>query len=147
MMTWGSTFYWTGAAYVVAGGLVAAVASPLDVYKGSWLAAYLVLVGGVAQCAIGRAQERFATRPVPALVWQTQYAAWNLGNVAVIVGSLASAPYAVDVGGVLLLPTLVLAIWVTRGAVSNAPLWAYRAVLVLLAVSMPVGLVLAHLRA
>ena len=41
---------------VVAGGLVAAVTGPLRLEHGSWAAAYLVLVGGVAQGALGIAQ-------------------------------------------------------------------------------------------
>lgn len=146
-MRWGSIFYWTGAAQVVAGGLVAAVASPLDLAKGSWLAAYLVLVGGVAQCVIGRAQEAFAPASVPGRTWQTQFAAWNLGNLLVVVGSLTSTPYVVDAGGLLLLITLALAVWTTRSAPPGALLWAFRLVLLVLAVTMPIGLLLAHLRA
>ncbi|QIX25581.1 hypothetical protein ncot_02480 [Nocardioides sp. JQ2195] len=146
-MGWASTFYWTGAAQVVAGGLVAAATAPLDLAKGSWLAAYLVLVGGVAQCLVGRAQEAFAPAPVRGRTWWVQYAGWNAGNLLVIVGSLTRAPYVVDVGGLLLLPTLVLAVWTTRAATAGVLLWAYRAVLFLLAVTMPIGLALAHLRA
>lgn len=149
---WGATFYWTGVAQVVAGGLVAAVTSPLDLPKGSWLAAYLVLVGGVTQCTIGRAQEVFGTGLVPGKVWspktwEMQYAAWNIGNLLVIVGSLTSEPYTVDAGGLLLLSALVIAVGVTRNAASSFLLWAYRAVLLLLVMSMPIGLALAHLRA
>ena len=48
----------TGICSVALGGLVAAVAQPLDLAHGSWLAAYLVLVGGVAQGAMGQARFR-----------------------------------------------------------------------------------------
>lgn len=46
-------FIATGGTLVVAGGLVAAVNSAAPFAHGSWLAAYLVLVGGVAQIALG----------------------------------------------------------------------------------------------
>lgn len=42
-----------GSACVVAGGLVAAVTGPTDFDHRSWLSVYLVLVGGVAQIALG----------------------------------------------------------------------------------------------
>lgn len=129
------------------GGLVAALTSPLDLPKGSWLAAYLVLVGGVAQCTIGRTQEALAPDSVPRKLWQMQYTGWNVGSLLVIVGSLTGEPYVVDVGGLLLLSALVIAVWVTRNAAASFLLWAYRAVLLLLVASMPVGLALAHLRA
>lgn len=143
---WGNVFYALGVCFVVLGGLVAAVTGPLDLTKGSWLAAYLVLVCGVAQCVIGRAQVVLAREPVPPRVWMTQLHCWNTGNLLVVVGSLTSSPYVVDVGGLLLLPTLALGVWATRDG-SGPWLWPYRAVLLLLAVTMPVGLVLAHLRA
>ncbi len=43
-----------GTCCVVLGGFVAAVTGPLTLADGSWLAAYLVLVGGLAQCALGQ---------------------------------------------------------------------------------------------
>ncbi|MCE5292393.1 MAG: hypothetical protein LLG14_24605, partial [Nocardiaceae bacterium] len=43
-----------GMSQVILGGLVAAVTRPLALTHGSWLAAYLVLVGGVAQYTMGR---------------------------------------------------------------------------------------------
>ena len=142
--TWSARFYWTGVVQIVAGGLVAAASGPLDVEKGSWLAAYLVLVGGVAQCAFGQCS--FA-HGASAQLSSAQFGLWNIGNLLVVIGTLATVPYVVDVGGVLLLPALLLAVRATIGATSRALLWAYRAVLLVLAVSIPIGLVLAHLRA
>jgi len=48
----GRAGYTLGAALVVVGGLVAAVTSPLALAKGSWLAAFLVLVCGVVLLAV-----------------------------------------------------------------------------------------------
>lgn len=146
-----------GSTCVVAGGLIAAITGPLDWRQGSWLAAYLVLVGGVAQFVMGRVPTWFAL-PVSLRVAWTQVIGWNLGNAVVIAGSLASLPNVVDIGGAILVVILVdmLRDEFRRdsSAPSHRPLkvpltlwrWAYRALLIVLAVSVPVGLVLAHLR-
>src|SRR5512144_1772590 len=42
-----------GAALVLAGGLIAAVGSATEWRRAAWVAAYTVLVGGVAQIALG----------------------------------------------------------------------------------------------
>lgn len=140
-----------GGALVIAGGLVAAVTSPLGLPKGSWLAAYLVLVGGVPQYIVGRA----------AVAWRRErtgwsvLALWNVGNAAVIAGSLLSQPYLVDAGGVLLIAALVAllgAVWRRQtpgipALTTGAWRWLVIAALAILIASVPVGLVLAHLRA
>ena len=61
-----------GACGIVLGGLVAAVTGPLELEQGSWAAAYLVLVVGVAQVVVGLAPAFFAARPTtPLLGWTT----------------------------------------------------------------------------
>jgi hypothetical protein len=140
-----------GGGCVVLGGLVAAVTTPLNLAHGSWLAAYLVLVCGVAQWAMGRV--RAGRRPTGTAgrrwAW-TQVAAWNLGNAMVIVATLLARPELVDVGSALLLGALLIALFTTparRGTGRAAfGIWAYRALLLVLAVSMPVGILLAYLR-
>ncbi|GAA2111621.1 hypothetical protein GCM10009841_34540 [Microlunatus panaciterrae] len=141
-----------GACCVVLGGAVAAATGPLVLHKGSWLAAYLVLVCGVTGCAIGAMQTRVG-RPVSAVVARTQLACWVLGNAAVIAGSLAAIPGIVDGGGVLLVIALGIALHAVRpkarpsvgDVVSRSAGWAYRLLLVVVLLSVPVGLVLAHL--
>ncbi|MEI2826280.1 MAG: hypothetical protein V9F04_07635 [Dermatophilaceae bacterium] len=154
-----------GSAAIVAGGLVAAVTGPLALTRGSWAAAYLVLVWGVGQAAMAAA--RLVAPPVapghapghaPGLApgqqsgpgpgrrgWH-QLVIWNLANGLVIAGTLAASPWVVDIGGLGCVAALVLA-WsqarpLPRGAASRA----YRAVLALMAVSIPVGLLLTHVR-
>lgn len=137
-----------GAVSVIAGGLVAAVTRPLDIEHGSWLAAYLVLVCGVAQVAIGAAQTWLVDPALgPGAEW-AQVAIWNVGHILVIAGTLATTPLVVDVGGVLLVVAVGMALAATRGhrVGPDLLLWAHRAVLVIVLVSIPVGLVLAHLR-
>jgi len=151
-----------GVCCVVLGGLVAAVTGPLDLAHGSWTAAYLVLVAGVTQCAMGRSRARRPDMAQPrsrdSASWGwAQVGAWNLGNALVICGTLAGAPSVVDFGSVLLVVALVIALHATRPATTVAARsagqrvspwadWAYRALLLVLAVSIPVGMVLSHLR-
>lgn len=142
-----------GYAAIVAGGLVAAVTGPLGIERGSWLAAYLVLVGGVAQLALGWVPGELGRPTSGRWAWAV-LVAWNLGNALVILGTLTAVPIGVDAGSLLLTVALVLAIRAVRGAGAPRPGQstvlrvlgrAYLGLLVLLAVSIPVGIVLAHL--
>lgn len=134
---------------VVAGGLVAAVTSPLRLEHGSWAAAYLVLVGGVAQGALGVSQYLLAPRRFKGWRVVAELVAWNGASAAVIGGTLAANPWVVDAGGLLLVVSLTLMLATVRGPGSRPlwALWSYRALVVLIAVSIPIGLVLAHVRA
>lgn len=141
-----------GGGCVVLGGLVAAVTDPLGLAHGSWLAAYLVLVCGVAQCAMGRARRTGPTVPASRRWAWAQVAAWNLGNAAVIAATLLGRPWLVDLGSAPLVVALLIALFAapTRGSVTG-PLalfgtWVYRALLLVLAISIPVGILLSSLR-
>lgn len=81
----------------------------------------------------------------PALGW-AQVAAWNVGNALVIAGTLVAVPALVDVGGLGCVAALGIALLHARSLRRSLLGWAYRAVLVVLLVSVPVGLVLAHIR-
>lgn len=140
--------YVLGVCFVVVGGLVAAVTGPLDLARGSWLAAYLVLVCGVAQAVLATAQPALSTTPVPAEVWLIQLVCWNVGNSVVIAGVLLDAAAVVDVGAVPLLVTLGLAIYAVLRPPRTLSIATvgYLAVLAVLIASVPVGLVLTHVR-
>lgn len=134
-----------GTACVVAGGLVAAAVATAPSQLGSWAAAYLVLVGGVAQVALGAGQALLASRSPGRRAVAAELAGWNAGNAAVIAGTLLSATWLADVGGVVLVAVLALALAGVRGAVRQPawPLHLYRALIALVLVSIPVGLVIA----
>lgn len=142
-----------GGVFVLIGGAVAAVTSPLGLEKGSWLSAYLVLVAGVPLYLVGQ----FIAHWLVGRGGWALLVGWNLGNAAVIVGSLVSAPLLVDVGGIVLLIPLVYLLWIAlqwKGAADGTAIraavigrWLLIAALVILIVSIPVGLVLAHMRA
>lgn len=146
-----------GSVFVILGGVVAAVTGPLEFAKGSWLAAYLVLVCGVPQNAVGWIA---GGRLTGSRGW-VLVAGWNIGNGAVIAGTLTGSPYVVDLGGVVLLVPMVVLLGVllrdrgvdgvpsdrAESGAERAARWALIVLSVVLIVSIPIGLALAHLRA
>ena len=144
-----------GAVCIIAGGLVAAATGPLALAHGSWAAAYLVLVAGVAQIALAGGQSTLARHPVGRRLLLAEFISWNLGNAAVIAGTLWAATVLVNLGGALLVVALGTLLVSTRnsanpGETSSGQRMALRAVqslVALLLVSIPVGLWLAHVRA
>lgn len=139
--------YAAGIGCIVLGGLIAAVTGPLKFERGSWLAAYLVLVSGVAQCAISSQRRVLGAAPLrPATRW-VLFSCWNVGNALVIAGALAAVPVITDAGGVLLVAGVALAGAGTRHAQRRLPAVLLRIFYLVLAVSIPVGLFLTHLRA
>ena len=79
-----------------------------------------------------------------------QCAGWNLGSAGVIAGTLAENSLLVFLSSAALVAALIIAALGTRivGKASGGGLWllAYRAMLVILAVSIPVGMALSYLR-
>ena len=130
---------------IVGGGLVAAVNSAAPFAHGSWLAAYLVLVGGVAQLVLGVGPLALPGRAGSILLRRTQLLLWNAGAAAVAIGVLADRIAVVLVGSVTVL--IALACFVRGGgpigAGARRRVLGYRAVILALAVSVAVGGVLA----
>ncbi|MGV1037757.1 MAG: hypothetical protein ACOYD0_12140 [Candidatus Nanopelagicales bacterium] len=150
-----------GTSCVVLGGLVAAVTGPLGLGKGSWLSAYLVLVCGVSQLAMGVMGARVGGRQLSRRLGWTQFTTYNLANVTVIAGTLVGGlPFLIDAASVLLVVALGIALnrsgtrsrsaeaAVTEAVSTSgrAVMWGYRGLLVVLLVSIPVGMLLSHLR-
>ena len=143
---WASVLIVLGGLSVVAGGLVAAVTGPLALEHGSWAAAYLVLVCGVASVAIGSAQNWLvATRTSPNAA-AAEVLAWSTGNAGVLVGTLVGSSTVVIVGGSLLVVALLVALAAALRVRHQLLGWAYRAILVFVVLSIPVGLVLSVTR-
>jgi len=133
---------------IVGGGIVAAVTRPTGFGNGSWLAAYLVLVVGVAQALLGGGQAVMAERPPAASTVRAELVTWNLGAAAVVVGTLVTAPVLTTLGGVATAVALVLFLLGVR-RVGASPAWlpfVYRALVAVVLVSVPIGLVLAWVR-
>lgn len=141
-------FLWVGGASIVVGGLLAAVTSPLSLEHGSWASAYLVLVTGVALVLAGCAQSVLAPS-VGSRIVTGELLGWLLGSLAVIGGTLLGSPPIVDIGGALIVLAAVLFFIAGRGDTARSRpliLWAYRIVLLIIVVSVPIGLVLSALR-
>jgi hypothetical protein len=141
-------FLVVGVTSIIAGGIIAAVTRPTGFALGSWSAAYLVLVAGVAQIALGVGQAWLAGEAPSRAEVRIELVAWNTAVVATIVGTLLGAPLVTTLGGVALVVALVrfLAGVRSAGGASNASLVLYRLVLTIVLVSTPVGLVLAWIR-
>ncbi len=142
-------FVWVGSTLIVSGGLVAAVTRPTDFELGPWLAAFLVLVGGVAQIALGAGQAWISrTTPSPGLV-RSELATWNLAVLLTVIGSCVPLPISTLVGGVVMLAALgafLAGVRSTAASVRARVVVLYRAVVVVVLVSTPIGLVLSFAR-
>ena len=146
-------FVVVGAVAVVAGGAVAAVTRPTGFELGPWLAAFLVLVGGVAQIALGAGQAWVADRVPASATVRSELAVWNVGLAATMAGSLLPAPLLTALGAVAVLIALALFLSATRphldAAAAVAPRWArilYPLGIVVVLISTPIGLVLSWTR-
>lgn len=134
-----------GGALIVAGGLVAAINSAAPFAHGSWLAAYLVLVGGVSQLLLGLGRLLLPT-PGPSVgLRRAEMTLWNTGNLAVAGGVLIGAAAMVTLGSVALLVAMAcFAVGAGPGRHGGrGRVIAYHAVIVALAASVIVGSVLA----
>ncbi|MEO6123798.1 MAG: hypothetical protein ABIR32_08810 [Ilumatobacteraceae bacterium] len=140
-------FLSTGTVAIIAGGMAAAVTGPTDWSHGSWVAAFLVLVAGVAQIGLGAGQASLAPAAPNSRVAAAECVLWNIGCTAVVAGTLLSAPIAVTVGSAPLVAALAIATFVVRGVGRQRLLLAlYRVLLVVLLVSIPIGSILAWSR-
>lgn len=137
-----------GGVSIVAGGLVAAVAGPTDWDHGSWVAAFLVLVAGVAQIGVGAAQAQLA--PVAPTVGFAAVACvlWNAGCMTIVTGTLLSNQVAVSIGSTLLAAALAMSTFALRGSGIQPRqfLLPYRVLLLVLLTSTPIGIALAWTR-
>ncbi len=138
-----------GLGCAIAGGLASAAIAPQPTPHGAWAVAYLVLVGGIAQLGLGIGQALLAPALPSRRLVAAQVAAWNLGNAAVLGGTLFEMTPVVDAGGAVLVVGLALLVLGVRGSSPDGRArWirhGFRALVVLLLVSIPVGLVLARI--
>ena len=141
-------FVWIGFACIIAGGLVAAVTRPTEFGSGAWLAAYLVLVAGVAQIALGTGQAVLARDGPRHSVVRVEVVAWNGGAAATILGTLAGAPVVTTVGAAATAIALGCFIMSVRAA-GGSLRWAnvlYRVTAAIVLFSIPIGVVLSWTR-
>ncbi|TSD99322.1 hypothetical protein FOS14_13320 [Skermania sp. ID1734] len=133
-----------GSLAIIAGGLVAAATAHAPTEHGTWAAAYLVLVVGVCQLAISAALALLVPDLPIRGVATAALVMFNAANAGVVVGTTTSWNWLLAAGSVLLLAALAALAFSVRGANRGWPLHAYYAVIVVLAVSVPIGLILQH---
>lgn len=131
-----------GVACVIGGGLVSAAAAPAPSYHSSWAVAYIVLVAGAAQVALGLGQSALTEGNVADRTVRAELLGWNLGNAAVVAGTLLDVTPVLYAGCALLVAVLVLVLYAIRHAKPARMLVATRVIVILLLISMPVGIVL-----
>lgn len=133
-----------GAASVVAGGLVAAaIAAPAPTRHGVWAVAYLVLVLGVSQIALGAGHALLPETPPEARRAVVIAAVFNVANVGVLAGVITGQRIVLGAGCALLVVALGLLLYAVRhGAGRGWALSGYRLIVAVLAVSVPIGLFL-----
>jgi hypothetical protein len=141
-------FLSVGGASVVAGGLLSAATAPTPGYTASWAVAYIVLVAGVAQLVLGIGQAKLAPHQPSGRILALESVSFNLANVAVLAGTVIGAAWMVDIGAAFIVTALVLFIWSVRGtgSANRWMLYGFRAVVVIVLVTTPIGLVIAHLK-
>lgn len=136
-----------GAVSIIAGGIAAAVTGPTGWEHGSWVAAFLVLVGGVAQIGLAVGQAGLAAGPLRSRGVLVECVLWNAGCLTVIAGTLVSSPVAVAIGSAPLVATLAMSSQAVRRPVGHPRLTlASRILVVVLLASIPVGVALAWMR-
>lgn len=134
-----------GGSLIVAGGVVAAVNSAAPFAHGSWLAAYLVLVGGTAQILLAGGRAALVSGADRPGGLRLRLLLWNFGSLAVPAGVLADTAGWVTAGSVALLLALALfaQAGLTAGRARRRGRIAYLALVVGLAASVVVGSALA----
>lgn len=140
-------FLVTAAVAVISAGLLAAFLAHLPSRQLLWTVAYLVLVVGVGQAALGTGRAWFSGRvPVPRTAL-LECVLFNLANAGVIAGTLLGQRTALWAGTALFAVVLLRFLWTSRGARGARLLAAYRLGTAFLLASAATGLFLSLLRA
>ncbi len=135
-----------GACCIIAGGMLAAVVAHSPTEHQVWAVAYLVLVPGVVQVALGVGETILAAREPspPALLGQVLL--FNVGNGLVIAGTVTERAVVTDVGSALLVIALATFVVFSRGAHTQVLRWVYQTLVVIVLVSVPVGIVIQYVK-
>ena len=137
-----------GAAAVVAGGGLSAASASHASYLTSWATAYLVLVVGAVQIALGLGVDHLTARRPPMRPLMVAFLLFNIGNAATIGGTVAKHTAGgntllVDFGGFLIVLAMLLFIYLVRGAAKTKWLLGFRVLVSLVLLSSLIGLFLA----
>lgn len=131
-----------GMVAVLAGGaLAAAIAAPAPTRHGVWAVAYLVLVLGAGQLAIGAGQALLPAVPPSPREAALNATAFNLSGAAIVVGVVTDHVAVFHAGSALLCAVLAWLLYRARRSTRRGwALFAYRFFLAALVVSIPIGM-------
>lgn len=143
--TW--SFFALASLGIIGGGLLSAVTAHSPTQSASWASAYLVLVVGVASGGLGYGRLMLAAQPAtPLRIW-VEFLTWAVGNAGVLVGTLTAPAGWVEVGSALMVYSLVSVVLGIRGGPARGVIrWLFITLVTVVAVSIPVGVLLSHLR-
>ncbi|MEO6761234.1 MAG: hypothetical protein ABI220_02540 [Candidatus Saccharimonadales bacterium] len=133
---------------ILAGGFLAAFSAHNPSEFTSWASAYLVLVVGILQIGFGLGLYLLTVKPnqlMPVLA----FAAYNLGNIGVILGtglknSSPDISWLIDASGGLLAVAMVLLVSSVHGAKHSWQRSIFYAIILVIFISMPIGLILSQ---
>ncbi|WP_070987488.1 hypothetical protein [Halofilum ochraceum] len=131
-----------GVVGVIAGGLIAAGVAPAPTSATVWLAAYLVLVVGVAQLALAIGQALLASSSVGIARVRFESLLFNLGSAGVIAGTIGGGFVMVVLGTVLFVGALGVFLLAVYGTAGGFAVHAYQVLIAFLSISALVRLVL-----
>lgn len=131
-----------GVAGVITGGLIAAGVAHAPTFATVWLAAYLVLVVGVAQLALALGQALLTSAAVSLARIRLESLLFNVGSAGVIAGTIGGGFPLVVFGTVLFVGALGAFLLAVRGTTGGHAVHTYRALIALLTISALVGLLL-----
>jgi len=131
-----------GTVAIVGGSLLSAALAPTASYHSSWAVAYIVLVAGVAQVALGVGQTAVTDGRVSVGTVTVQAVLWNLGAIATVAATIGDIPVLLYLASAAQAATIVLFLVATRHGRSGVTLLTLRVLSALLLVSIPTGIVL-----
>ena len=130
---------------ITAGGVISAFTARKPSRLTSWVSAYLVLVVGIIQFGLVSLWNQLG-QPGDTITLLA-FIAYNLGNLAVVIGTILKRKAAlVNLGGMLIALAMVLFLTIPWGTKLSWALIGWIALAVVILVSMPIGLVLSSLR-
>jgi len=142
-------FFAVGVLTVIAGGVLSAYGAKRPSRFRMWASAYLVLIAGAVQCGLAHGWRQL--EEPHELLATLAFLFYNLGNLYVVLGTKlkGQSTYSfslVGVGSGLLAAAMVLLLWSVHDSRISWTLGWFVALVLVVLVSMPVGLMLSWRR-
>lgn len=131
-----------GAIAIIVGGFLSAVLAPVASYHGNWAVAYIVLVAGVAQIALGVGQATVLSGQIRSGAVITQLLLWNLGATATVIATVLDLSVLLYAAACAQIIVIISFLYLTRNGRKGRILLIVRVLSVILLISIPTGVVL-----